>query len=158
MSKNSIYTIAGFLIILVGGGGFYGGTLYGKSQNIQPANGQFRMGQRATGQGTGNMARRGGSAGFVNGQVISKDDKSITVKSADGGSKIIFLSASTQVTKSASGTMNDLIDNTQVMVNGTTNPDGSVTASFIQIRPQISGAGPSGGAPGNPAAGGTMGQ
>lgn len=141
MNNKNIIIVAVIVAIIFGGGGFYGGMLYGKGQNSQPASGQFRTGQRPGGVGQLNgqtggtgIARRAGGAGFVSGQIITKDDKSITVKSTDGGSKIIFLSDSTQVTKSASGTISDLIDNTQVLVNGTANPDGSITAGSIQIR------------------------
>jgi len=151
MNNKNIIIIAVIAALIIGTGGFWGGMKYGQGKsagtNLQRTGTQGSFGQ---GNRTGvTSGRRAGGLGFVNGQIIAKDDKSITVKSADGGSKIIFLAASTQVTKSASGTIADLIDNVQVMVNGTTNPDGSVTASFIQIRPQTIGQGPQD-APGNP--------
>ena len=151
MNNKNIIIVVIIVALILGAGGFYGGMIYGKSKNSRSTVGQFGSGQRQNGQGAGMTVRRGsGGAGFVNGEIIGKDDKSITVKSADGGSKIIFLSASTQVTKSASGTISDLVDNTQVMINGTTNPDGSITAGFIQIRPQTFGQNHQD-APGDPA-------
>ena len=59
---------------------------------------------------------------------MSKDAQSVTVKLSDGSTKIVFYSASTTVSKSATGTAADLTAGTGVIVTGTTNPDGSVTA------------------------------
>ena len=77
------------------------------------------------------------SGGFVVGEIILKDDKSVTVKLNDGGSKIIFTSDSTSVTKSAQGALSDLQIGTQILANGMPNQDGSITAQTIQLSPQL---------------------
>lgn len=138
--KNKM--LIGFIIamIVVGAGSFYGGMLYGKSQASSQNNAarQQRLGQGA-GQVQGGQFNRQGRAGqagsFVNGDIIAKDDKSITVKSADGGSKIVFLSGTTQIMKSVNGSTADLENGKNVMITGSANSDGSLTAQSIQLRP-----------------------
>mgnify|MGYP002128294891 CR=1 FL=1 len=82
--------------------------------------------------GRGGMMRGGGT---VNGEILSVDGKSLTVKLRDGGSKIVLLGDSTQINKAATGTAADLTQGTNVVIFGTTNSDGSVTAMNVQIRP-----------------------
>lgn len=125
------------VIILVSAGSFYGGMLYGKSQNPAAARmAQFRNGGQLGPGGTGNgTVRVGQNDGFTSGEIISKDDKSITVKLENGGSKIIFFSDSTTVGKFTQGTAADLAIGQTVSANGTANSDGSITATQIQIRP-----------------------
>jgi hypothetical protein len=143
-SKNITITIA--VALLVGGASFYGGTVYEK--NSLNSQGMLRnANRRGVGEGQGNVAggqgrgpgqmgqSRNGGSNFATGQILSKDDKSITVKTPDGGSKIVYFSDSTQVGKTVSGSASDLADGQNVMVNGTSNSDGSLTAQNIQIRP-----------------------
>jgi len=140
--RKKIITL--IIVIIVGAGAFYGGMRYGQSQGAtsslasqSSALGQGR--QRiagGNGAGAGNFTGTN-SAGFVSGQIIAKDDKSITIKLRDGGSKIVFYSVSTQVNKMASGTVNDLTVGEQVTANGQANSDGSVSAQMIQLRPEL---------------------
>lgn len=139
MNKKILISIAA-VVIMVGAGSFYGGMQYGKKAQgaafaAQGGQGNFR----GTGGTGGAGARRavGGMGGMgASGEIISKDDKSITVKLRDGGSKIIFVSDSTQVMKSVPGALSDLTVGMQVTSFGTANADGSVTARSIQLRPQ----------------------
>ncbi|MCX6721509.1 MAG: DUF5666 domain-containing protein [Candidatus Staskawiczbacteria bacterium] len=125
---RTIYAISAVVLVVIIGGAFYGGMLYGKNQ------------ARSAGFAGGNFQtkiNRPGANGssFISGDIISKDDTSITLKMQNNGSKIIFYSDATKINKSATGTSADLSTGTLVSVTGTTNSDGSVTAQSIQIRP-----------------------
>lgn len=126
--------------IILAVGLFYGGVAYGKSQSPRSQFGArngmmggFGGGSAQNGQGQARLRNTNG--GFVAGEIISKDAQSVTVKLSDGGSKIIYTSASTTVYKTAEGSMSDLSQGTNVTVQGSTNSDGSITAQSIQIRP-----------------------
>ncbi len=135
--KNTII-IAIVVAVVVGAGSFYAGTTLGKSGSNQGAG--FARGQMMNGNrgfnGQINGARSAQAGGFVAGKIIAKDDQSITIESQGGGSKIIFFSTSTAVTKSTAGSPTDLSVGTNVTANGKTNSDGSVSAEMIQIRPE----------------------
>jgi hypothetical protein len=128
-TTNTLVIACALVAITFGAGGFYGGMQYADSQHPN---------QRFGGPGQFQAFQRGaGGRGFngAGGQVISKDDKSLTLQLMGGGSKIVYYSASTTVGKMATGTIADVIQGSNVMVMGTTNSDGSVTASLIQLRP-----------------------
>ncbi len=125
--KIKIVHGVGITVLLIVG--FYAGMSYEKSRVTSAPNQPGSGRQMRAGGG------RGGFGRLVTGDVIAQDANSITVKLTDGGSKIVFFSASTTVAKSTLGSMSDVAIGTLVMVNGQTNPDGSVTAQNIQIRP-----------------------
>lgn len=136
--KNNL--VMGVIAALVLGGvvGFFGGMQFQKSQRPNILNGQF---QRGNPQGitTGNNNSMGQRPTF--GEIISKDDKSITVKEQDGSTKIIILSEKTSINKQALGTFEDLKIGEKVSAFGTSNPDGSVTALSIQLGERLGGGG-----------------
>jgi hypothetical protein len=118
------------------GASFYGGVAYGKSGT--QTRGQFgdeqfmRMGN---GQLQGGGMRGGMGSGLTAGEVIAKDETSITVKMQDGSTQIVLIGASTEVLNTIVGSAADLVVGATVAVTGTTNSDGSVTGQSIQIRP-----------------------
>lgn len=136
-NKSLKIVVAILILVLFSGASFYGGMIYGKGRGT---NQQFSDGQNggfARGNGTrntnGGPNSRGGN--FISGEIISKDDKSITIKTPNNGSKIIMLSSTTTISKSTDGALNDLENGKTVMISGTTNTDGSIAAQNIQIRP-----------------------
>jgi len=154
--KNKILLIVAVAVIAAGGA-FYGGMIYAKKGtsgikgfsaqggaafggqdfgNLSAADRQARfaeMGQRAGGKGAARVGGAGG--GMASGEILSKDDKSITLKLGESGTKIIFFSDTSEITKSVAGAAADLEVGKTVMVSGTANEDGSITAKTIQLRP-----------------------
>lgn len=129
------------IIILIGlitlGTGFFGGIKYQERQSVKTVGfsrfGNFvNQGERgSTNQRVGMNRGLGGSA--ISGEVISVTDSSVTVKLSDGSSKIIILAGSTTINKTEAGSKTDLAQGTKVVIFGSTNSDGSVTAQNIQI-------------------------
>lgn len=133
-------------IIVIGGGAFWGGMQYQASKTPARGAGAFagQFGDAAT-QAAGRNFRAGAGGGAVFGTILSADSSSITVRlgapgasstaQAETGTKLVLVNASTEVAKTTSGSHADLTVGASVVVNGTANSDGSVTAQTIQIRP-----------------------
>lgn len=137
--KSSTTIIA--LVVVVGLASFIGGMkfeAYKSAKNRSPLMGQFQ-GQRPAGSGqfaagrTGNRMMAGTRP--VSGEILSSDEKSITVKMMDGSSKIVILSEKTSINKATEASKTDLVAGIRVNVFGTENADGSVTATNIQLNP-----------------------
>ncbi len=136
--KNTHYAIIAALILLIGGASFYGGIQYQKTR-INPAGDRQNFGRPGGLGGPGGRGMQAGGnraqGGFTNGEILSTDAQGMTLKLIDGGSKIIFFSASTTIGKMDTGTKDDLKQGSNVMITGTPNQDGSITANSVQIRP-----------------------
>ena len=135
MNKKIVSSVV--VCLIIAGVSFWGGMTYGssKSSSSQLANRtQNGLGQNGGQRIGGGMRGGANGGGFVNGEILTKDDTSITVKENNGGSKIIFISPSTKIEKTVEGTSTDLIIGKTVVVAGTTNTDGSVSSTSIQLR------------------------
>jgi hypothetical protein len=145
---NKLIPIAIIMAIVFGGAGFFGGTLYQKSQTVKPGRNFGGPGAAGIESPSSNIMRRSGGlqGGFTSGDIITKDSNSITLKLRDGSTRIIFYSDSTQVSKQAGGTVDDLTVGSSIMVTGNANSDGSVSAQNISLRPANSGDSPANGA------------
>lgn len=98
------------------------------------ANGQrFMPGVNGTTSGSQNRGMMFGGA--VEGDIISMDDKSVTVKLTDGSSKIILFSDQTIYSSNILAKKTDLKQDNKIMVFGKANTDGSITADRIQLNP-----------------------
>ncbi|MCR4277228.1 MAG: DUF5666 domain-containing protein [Candidatus Roizmanbacteria bacterium] len=136
------YIVIAVLVILSSGVGFYGGMKYqqSKSQSFagQLNNRQGGIRNYQQGNSTGTMKNVGiNRGGFkpVAGEIISTDDKSITVKLQDDSSKIILINDKTQINKAETVNKSELKVGEKVSVFGSENTDGSVTAQNVQLNP-----------------------
>ncbi len=136
MQKKNII-IGSVIIILIAAGSFYGGMAYEKKQVASSSNTRnLSSGQQRQFAGNGAMMFRSGNgqnAGFANGEVISKDDKGLTIKMRDGSTKLVFFSSSTKFQKSSDGSVSDVETGKTVLVTGQAGSDGSITAQTVQI-------------------------
>lgn len=124
--------LGGYLI-----GGMHTTTGASGAPSVQGGGGGF------AGRNGGTGAARFAGGGATMGTIIAKDATSITVElrafgsttPSTTGTKIVLYDPSTQIMKTSSGSANDLSVGDNVTVSGTSNSDGSVTATMIQLRP-----------------------
>lgn len=129
MKKNVLFGFLGIGLLV---GAFFGGIMYQKNKMpVRNLSGNFGRGIGSNGQ------LRNSQGNFIGGEIIAKDEISFTVKVQNGSSRIVLFSPETQILKPTLGTDKDLILNANVMVNGTTNSDGSFSAQSVQLRPEI---------------------
>lgn len=140
IKNNKNIIITAIVVVLVGTAAFFGGIQYQKTQGVTryaqfAQNGQRRQGQIGNYRfGRGMMGANGRA---IQGQVVSADNDSITVKLPDGSSKIVNLSSTTTYNKTTAGSKSDVTTGTSIAVFGTANSDGSVTAQSVSINPQM---------------------
>jgi hypothetical protein len=138
--NNTVIT-AIVVAVVFGGGGYYLGSQKASSAAIT---------QSPTGA-TGNFGGRGGNrfgagGGFTGGTILSIGNGSLTIQlpsststTATTGTKIVLFDTTTQVSEMQSVPASKLTVGQNVMVTGSLNSDGSVTATSIQVRPARTG-------------------
>lgn len=120
---NKLIIIGIVLIIISGGIGFFAGT---KVRRNNTSN-LYQLGR------SGNL----GGQRPVRGQIISADKGSITIKLQDGSTKIVIIPSSANIFEPQKASDSALKVNEQVVVLGTENSDGSVTAQDVQLNPKL---------------------
>jgi hypothetical protein len=147
--NNSNKTVMVIVAVVIAVVIFFGGYKYGESKGTMATAGGFGAGAQTGGvAGATASGRRGGAAGYAGGfggrggaasstvgTILSVDSDSITVSLTGGGSKIVFVSTSTPVMITSIGTLSSLQIGQTVSVQGSTNSDGSVSATAVQVRP-----------------------
>ncbi len=144
------------ILIIVAGGSFYGGMLYGQSQGqtSRTSGARFANGQGGyPGQGNGQGQRGFGQGGGVFGQISEIGTGYMVVTDNNGKQTKVQVTDTTLIEKNASVKLTDLAQGETVMVSGSQASDGTVTARSVQVAPAGRFGGPgngSGNGPGNP--------
>jgi hypothetical protein len=129
VKKYTVHII--WLVIAIAAlvGGFY----YGKSTASAGRGGLGGIFASST-RGTFGGGRGGAGGGFVAGTITALGSGSVTVQLPNGNSEIVFYSSSTSIVIPSPASASQLTVGSNVMIGGSANSDGSVTASTIQVR------------------------
>ena len=132
--NNTTKIIIGALIIIAVAG--YGGFKYGQNNSGASQQSQSTSASGPFGSQGGSRGGRGGvGGGMTAGDIVKRDDQSLTLQLRDGSSKIVWFATSTEISKMTAGSVGDLISGGSIAVSGSVSPDGSIVAKAIQIRP-----------------------
>ncbi len=131
MNRKNLIIVA-VVLIIASGASFYAGVLHARSGTGARA---VRTAGGFGGAGATGATQRGRLGNAAVGEIIAKDEQSVTVKLPSGGSRIVFFGASTMVGKMVAGNLDDLVLGENIVAAGSNNSDGSITANSIQIRP-----------------------
>ena len=144
------------LALVVVGAAFLGGVLVERSQakttasSASPAGIPANIAALFGGQTTTTVAGSGGGASTgptqTFGSVKLVDGKNVYVSDAQGNVVKVATNAATKISVSQSASVSKLKPSTSVIVQGTSGPDGTITATSIS---QSTGGGPGGGAGGS---------
>ena len=128
--------------LVFGGGGYYLGMQKAASSTTAT---QTPTGATFAGRGAGRFGG-GAGGGFTGGTILSIGNGSLTLQLANStsstattGTKIVLFDTTTQVSEMQSVQASTLTVGQNVMVSGSANSDGSLTATSIQVRPARNG-------------------
>jgi hypothetical protein len=126
INKYKVHIIWAIVVVIA----LVGGIMYGKSTGSVKS---FAGGSSSSTRGT--YAGRGGTSGgsFVTGTIASIVGSDITLQLANGNSEVVLYSSSTPVTEPTIVSVSKLTTGTTIMVSGSSNSDGSLTATTIQV-------------------------
>lgn len=127
------YVIITVISLVVGAGLGYGGAHLFNKPAAPGTGAAFARG----GAAGGFMARTGtgpAGSGFLSGTVAKMDSASITLNTRDGSSHVVLLTSATTVSKSVTGSLADVTVGSNVLITGTSNADGSLTGTAIQLQ------------------------
>ena len=156
MKKWQIIVVAVVVVLAVGGGAFYGGMKLREHQLTQDPtqlfqqmgdgqqSGQMPGGTMPSGDQQGNQGGTGqpsgtdnsgngrqASGGGTTGTVVSVEGDVLTINT-DSGNIQVQTSDTTLIQKFTSVSLSELEEGESIVVSGTTNDDGSITARSIQ--------------------------
>lgn len=125
--------ISGLLVAMSAAGGFWGGTLYQKGK--MPTRPDFASLGANAGQGTNGASanRRSAGPGGLTGEITSKDETSLTIKTSTGSTQTAYYSNLTKVVTDQTANLSDIKTGSNVTIVGTPNSDGSVTADTVRL-------------------------
>jgi hypothetical protein len=150
MNKTLRIILAVVVVVLIVGASFYGGMVFGKNQvtasaasvpmnfpeGFQPPDGAAAPGDGARPFGGRGQAGDGAApAGMTFGQIESIDGNTLTLTTQAGGTVTVQVTNTTLIEKNASVQVSDLAAGDTVIVSGSDNEDGSVTARSVQVAP-----------------------
>lgn len=152
MSKALKIILGIVVVVVIAAGSFYGGMVYGKQQatataaavpmnfpeGFQPPNGAAAPGDGAGRFGTRGQGAAGGFAaqpGMLFGEIQSIDGDTLVIADPSGQQTRVQVTNTTLIEKNASVDVSELETGETVMVSGSENDDGSVTARSVQVAP-----------------------
>jgi hypothetical protein len=131
-------------VLVIAGGSFYGGTVYGQNQSKSDSTatggwqgtpaGTRQSGSLPNGQaGSDRSQFVGAQGGSLFGEIQSIGNGQMTVVDQSGKSVQINVTDTTLIQKQAEVTMTDLQQGETVAVSGRQEDDGSITARMVQV-------------------------
>lgn len=147
MSNQKIVIACVITAVLAGGVGYVGGvkmsplkrSVMFNSRSGQTMNLRNNNQNNQNGNGITNAPNMMGRGGAITGEVIAKDNKSLTIKMSDGSSKIVIISDKTNYRMASESSLDKIEVGTKVATFGDSNSDGSTTATSIEINPAMMG-------------------
>jgi hypothetical protein len=153
MNKTLKIILAVVGILVLAGAAFYGGMVVGENraaasaatvpmnlpEGFQPPDGATlpgdvtrQFGARGQGGGAGGIAAQ---PGMTFGAIASIDGNTLTVTTQAGGVVTVQVTDTTLIEKNASVGVSDLAAGDTVIISGSANDDGSMTARSVQVAP-----------------------
>ena len=133
--KRTVWIILGIVVLLlVAGGSFFGGTVYGKNQ-AQTALAARRPGGFGGANGQPGANGRTGGQGGIFGQIDSIGDGVLVIKDNNGQQTQVKVTDTTLIEKQAAVKLTDLATGETVIVSGSKGADGVITARSVQVAP-----------------------